>query len=80
MLYRERPDGPDVEGDIEFHETSDLPKEKEPVCKSTCKLAFQATLDQKQIFTGKEIRDSQLLEVNPIKRKEFDSLGLLTVD
>ena len=81
VLYRERQiDGPDEEDDIEFHETCDLPKEKEPVFKSTCKLTFQATLDQKQMFTGKEIHDSRLLEINPIKRKEFDSLGLLTID
>ena len=74
--------GPDDEDDEEeLHELSQIPDEKKPIFQSICLLAFKATADQKQIFTGKDIleMDSMKLPVN-YRKKAFDSLGLLTVD
>ena len=65
----------------EFHNLSQIPDEKMPLFRSICLLAFQSTVDQKQIFTGKDILEMPDLNL-PInyRKKAFDSLGLLTVD
>ena len=72
-------DDPDEVDDIELHEFVHLPEEKRSIFEGTCHLAFKATLQQKQIFTGKEILESKSSMIVPTK-KAFDSLGLLTVD
>ena len=65
--------------DIEFHDFSDLPEEKSKIFKSVCRLAFMATVKQKQMFTGKEIKELAELPEVP-KKRDYDSVGLLTVD
>lgn len=67
------------EDDLEVHEFSDLSGEKDKIFKQVCKLAFMATVKQKQIFTGREIKKLAHLPEVPRKR-DFDSVGLLTVD
>lgn len=69
-------DDPD---DIELHEFDDLPPNKKKIFKEVCKLAYMATIEQKQMFTGKEIIKLAGLPEVP-KKREFDSVGLLTVD
>ena len=56
-----------------------LPEKKRQIFASICRLAFKATCSQKQIFTGKEIIEGKVLPAPPSGR-DFDSLGLLTVD
>ena len=56
-----------------------LPENKRQIFANICRLAFEATCSQKQIFTGKEIIEGRVLPAPPSGR-EFDSLGLLTVD
>ena len=56
-----------------------LPENKRPILANICRLAFEATCSQKQIFTGKEIIEGKVLPAPPSGR-DFDSLGLLTVD
>ena len=65
--------------DIELEEFCDLPGKKEGIFKQVCKLAFVATKKQKQMFTGKEVKKLANLPEIPLKR-DFDSVGLLTVD
>ena len=67
--------------DIELHEFSHLPGGKSKIFKQVCKLAFLATVEQKQMFTGCEILERYAIDLPevPVKR-EFDSVGLLTVD
>ncbi len=65
--------------DLELHHFNDLEEGKETTFKKVCKLAYLATVSEKQIFTGKEIRETAALPEIP-KKREFDSLGLLTVD
>ena len=66
--------------DFELHSFMDIPSKKKDIFKSVCQLAFEATRDQKQIFTGKEIMDSKYeFPVQPDMRS-FNSLGLLVVD
>ncbi len=69
------------EDDAEIHDLSRLPDEKMPIFQSICLLAFRATTDQKQIFTGKDILEMDDMKL-PVRyeKKSFDSLGLLTVD
>lgn len=71
-------DDQDVD-DIELHAFSDLPLAQSEIFKKVCKLAFKATAEQKQMFTGIEIRELAKLPEIPRKR-DFDSVGLLTVD
>lgn len=75
-LERENPSECD---DIELHDIDDLPGPKIPILEKICRLAFEATRSQKQTFTGKEIVDEKVLPIPPSGR-DFDSLGLLTVD
>ena len=70
---------PDEADDLELHDFHMLPAKKHPIFYNICRLAFEATCSQKQIFTGKEIIDEKVLPVPP-SGKDFDSLGLLTVD
>ena len=79
-LFRsiERED-PDEADDLELHEFHMLPERKHPIFSKICRLAFEATCSQKQIFTGKEIIEEKVLPLPPSGR-DFDSLGLLTVD
>jgi hypothetical protein len=81
-LYRSQlrilPDDCDRD-DIELDDFSDLPSKQCETFEKVCKLAFKATLEQKQLFTGKEIKKYVKLPEVPRKR-EFDSVGLLTVD
>lgn len=74
-------DEDDDEDDVEMHDLSRVPPEKEPIFQSICLLAFRATTDQKQIFTGKDIMEMEDMKL-PVRyeKKAFDSLGLLTVD
>ena len=66
--------------DFELHSFQQIPGEKKALFKSACQLAFEATRDQKQIFTGKEIMESKYhFPVQPDMRS-FNSLGLLVVD
>ena len=65
--------------DIEMHEFTDLPEKKYKIFKSVCKLAFMATIQQKQMFTGREIKKLAELPEVP-KKRDYDSVGLLTVD
>ena len=67
------------EDDLELHEFSDLPKEKDKIFKEVCKLAYMATVNQKQIFTGREVKKLAGLPEIP-KKRDFESVGLLTVD
>ena len=67
------------EDDLEMHIFSDLPQEKSKIFKQICKLAFTATVEQKQMFTGREIKKMAHLPEIP-KKREFESVGLLTVD
>ncbi len=71
----------DDEDDVEVHDLSHIPDERKPVFQSICLLAFRATTDQKQIFTGKDIIEMEDMHL-PVKfeKKAFDSLGLLIVD
>lgn len=79
----------DDEDDIELHMFSDLadaPKSdlanapnKYELFKQVCKLAFKATVEQKPLFTGREIKKLADLPEVP-KKREFESLGLLTID
>ncbi len=65
--------------DVKLHEFSDLPDDKEKIFKSVCKLAFMATVQQIQMFTGRQIKKLAGLPKVPSK-KDYDSIGLLTVD
>ena len=65
--------------DIELDDFSDLMPDQRKIFEKICKLAFKATLEQKQLFTGKEIKKLADLPEIPQKR-EFNSVGLLTVD
>ena len=71
----------DDEDEEELHNLSQLPDDKKSVFESICLLAFRATKDQKQIFTGKDILEMEDMKL-PVnyRKKAFDSLGLLTVD
>ena len=62
--------------DDEIHEFDDLPEDKRVIFQQVCQLAFMATKEQKQLFTGREIKKYMTLP----KKRDFDSLGLLTVD
>ena len=65
---------------LELHSFAYIPCKKKELFKSVCQLAFEATCDQKQIFTGKEIIESGYrFPVEPDMRS-FNSLGLLVVD
>ena len=75
-LRREDPDEAD---ELELHDFHQLPPQKHPIFASIGRLAFEATHRQRQIFTGKEILEKKLLPVLQ-NSKDFDSLGLLTVD
>lgn len=81
ILYRalEREVDFDEIDDLEFHEIDDLPEGKMQVFNDICYLAFVATVQQRQVFTGKEIIINNLLPVVPSK-DNFNTLGLLTVD
>ena len=70
---------PDEREDIEFHEIEDLPDDKQRIFNQVCKLALEATKEQKPILTGKEIKAKRMLPIVP-GRQEFNSLGLLTID
>lgn len=74
-------DSDEDDDEEEFHNLHQIPKEKKSLFESICLLAFQSTVDQKQIFTGKDILEMPNLNL-PInyRKKAFDSLGLLTVD
>ena len=80
-LRKEKENDPDPEAmdEIEFHEYSDLPEDKEKILREIFALAFKFTEEQKQVITGKEIMRRKGLPVTS-SRKNFDSLGLLTVD
>ena len=81
-LYRAIQRDMDVDDadDFELHSFEQIPIEKRDLFKSVCQLAFEATRDQKQIFTGKEILESNYkFPVEPDMRS-FNSLGLLLVD
>ena len=66
--------------DFELHLFKYIPEGKRKLFESVCKLAFTATCEQKQIFTGKEIIESDYeFPVEPDMRS-FNSLGLLVVD
>ena len=80
-LRKEKLNDPDPEAgeDLEFHEIDDLPEDKMKIFREICLLALKATEEQKQVFTGKEILKRKVLPVVRT-RKEFDSLGMLTVD
>ena len=81
-LYRAIQRDMDVDDadDFELHSFEQIPSEKRDLFKSVCQLAFEATRDQKQIFTGKEIMESNYkFPVQPDMRS-FNSLGLLLVD
>ena len=65
--------------DIELHEINDLSHEKKQIFNNICRLAFEATHRQKQVFTGREILKEKVLPVVPSK-DDFDSLGFVTVD
>lgn len=70
----------DEDDEDEFHNLSQIPDKKKELFKSICLLAFLSTVDQKQIFTGKDIIEMDLKLPIDFKKKAFDSLGLLTVD
>ncbi len=80
-FLRGKSNSDDEDDEEELHALSQIPDEKKPIFQSICLLAFKATADQKQIFTGKDILEmgSMKLPVN-YRKKAFDSLGLLTVD
>lgn len=81
-LYRAIQREMDVEDadDFELHCFKQIPKEKKRIFESVCQLAFEATRDQKQIFTGMEIMKSKYkFPVEPDMRS-FNALGLLVVD
>ena len=81
-LYRSIQRELDVEDadDFELHSFQHIPEEKKALFRSVCQLAFEATRDQKQIFTGKEIMESKYrFPVQPDMRS-FNSLGLLVID
>ena len=65
--------------DLELHDFCDLPGDKMKIFRSVCKLAFKATVQQKQMFTGREIKKLAELPEIP-KKRDYDSIGLLTVD
>ena len=70
----------DEDDDLELHSFAYIPGKKKDLFKSVCQLAFEATCEQKQIFTGKEIIESGYkFPVEPDMRS-FNSLGLLLVD
>lgn len=77
-LLKNLPESED-EDDIELDVFCDLEPEQQDIFKKVCNLAFKATVEQKQMFTGKEIKKLANLPEIPRKR-EFDSVGLLTVD
>ena len=70
---------PEAVDEIEFHDYECLSEEKAKVFRMICYLALIATERQRQVFTGKEILEHKVFPHNPTRR-EFDSLGLLTVD
>ena len=81
-LYRssEKEMGEDCDQeDISLEEFSDLSIKWDAIFRQVCKLAFSATVEQKQMFTGREIKKIVGLPEIP-KRRDFDSVGLLTVD
>lgn len=81
-LYRalQREMDVDEADNLELHKFNDIPMKKKSLFESVCKLAFDATRDQKQIFKGKEILDAGYRFPVAPDMRSFNSLGLLVVD
>ena len=73
-LFRERELADSVSGTMRISSINDLQPEKYQTFMSICQLAFQATAQQKQIFSDSEVNDS--FRVDP----HGEYLGLITTD
>ena len=66
----------DLAYDYELSNFDDLKKEDKEMFIKICKLAFEATVNQKQVYTGKEVKE--ILQSTDLR--ESSSLGLLVIN